>query len=149
MLPVCHETRETFDLVLLFAGRGRGSFCLSRPAIPTRKGSDMETTSAFRDTLAMTCPVCHVALQPTTRQAIEIDFCPQCRGVWLDRGELDKILEREAGMLTPGRDSRDYDRPAGHRPSGQYRRDDDDDHREGYGGRRKRRGLLGELLDFD
>lgn len=44
----------------------------------------------------MSCPVCRVALAMTDRQGIEIDYCPQCRGVWLDRGELDKIIERSA-----------------------------------------------------
>ncbi|MBU0773852.1 MAG: zf-TFIIB domain-containing protein, partial [Alphaproteobacteria bacterium] len=38
---------------------------------------------------AMLCPVCHVGLAMTDRQGVEIDYCPQCRGVWLDRGELD------------------------------------------------------------
>jgi Zn-finger nucleic acid-binding protein len=42
----------------------------------------------------MQCPVCRVNLVMSDRQGIEIDYCPQCRGVWLDRGELDKIIER-------------------------------------------------------
>ncbi|MEW9856321.1 zf-TFIIB domain-containing protein [Novosphingobium sp. M1R2S20] len=42
----------------------------------------------------MECPVCRVGLAMSDRQGIEIDYCPQCRGVWLDRGELDKIIER-------------------------------------------------------
>ncbi|MEX2188926.1 MAG: zf-TFIIB domain-containing protein [Pirellulales bacterium] len=42
----------------------------------------------------MKCPRCVVELRISNRQAIEIDICPKCRGVWLDRGELDKILER-------------------------------------------------------
>lgn len=45
---------------------------------------------------AMPCPVCSVPLVMSDRQGIEIDYCPQCRGVWLDRGELDKIIERSA-----------------------------------------------------
>lgn len=45
---------------------------------------------------AMSCPVCRVPLSMSDRQGIEIDYCPQCRGVWLDRGELDKIIERSA-----------------------------------------------------
>ena len=45
---------------------------------------------------AMHCPVCRVPLSMSDRQGIEIDSCPQCRGVWLDRGELDKIIERSA-----------------------------------------------------
>jgi Zn-finger nucleic acid-binding protein len=44
----------------------------------------------------MPCPVCRVSLVMSERQGVEIDYCPQCRGVWLDRGELDKILERNA-----------------------------------------------------
>ena len=45
-------------------------------------------------TESMRCPVCVVPLAMSERQGIEIDYCPQCRGVWLDRGELDKIIER-------------------------------------------------------
>ena len=46
----------------------------------------------------MKCPVCEtVDLHMTERGGIEIDYCPQCRGVWLDRGELDKIIERTSG----------------------------------------------------
>ena len=48
----------------------------------------------------MKCPTCDVALLMTDRQGIEIDYCPQCRGVWLDRGELDKIIERN--VESPG-----------------------------------------------
>ncbi|NUQ82668.1 MAG: zf-TFIIB domain-containing protein [Bacteroidetes bacterium] len=44
----------------------------------------------------MNCPVCQVNLVITDRQGIEIDYCPKCRGVWLDRGELDKLIERSA-----------------------------------------------------
>lgn len=47
----------------------------------------------------MKCPNCRdVTLVMTERQGVEIDYCPQCRGVWLDRGELDKLIER--GALT-------------------------------------------------
>jgi len=45
----------------------------------------------------MKCPVCaNVNLVMSERQGVEIDYCPECRGVWLDRGELDKIIERAA-----------------------------------------------------
>jgi Zn-finger nucleic acid-binding protein len=50
---------------------------------------------------AMQCPVCHVPLAMSDRQGIEIDYCPQCRGVWLDRGELDKIIERSEPAAAP------------------------------------------------
>ena len=46
---------------------------------------------------SFTCPVDGATLVPLERQGIEIDHCPSCRGVWLDRGELDKIVERSAG----------------------------------------------------
>ena len=51
----------------------------------------------------MNCPVCRVPLAMSDRQGIEIDYCPQCRGVWLDRGELDKIVERSAAQTAPVR----------------------------------------------
>lgn len=50
---------------------------------------------------SMLCPVCHVGLTMSERQGVEIDYCPQCRGVWLDRGELDKIVERGAATAAP------------------------------------------------
>ncbi|MCB4824558.1 zf-TFIIB domain-containing protein [Roseicella sp. GB24] len=46
----------------------------------------------------MPCPRCRVDLVMSERQGIEIDYCPRCRGVWLDRGELDKIIERSAAF---------------------------------------------------
>ena len=48
----------------------------------------------------MNCPVCNVELVMSERQGIEIDYCPKCRGVWLDRGELDKIIERSVSDLS-------------------------------------------------
>jgi len=57
---------------------------------------------------AMQCPVCRVPLAMSDRQGIEIDYCPQCRGVWLDRGELDKIVERSAPEAAPQRAAPSY-----------------------------------------
>ena len=48
----------------------------------------------------MQCPTDATTLVMSERSGIEIDYCPQCRGVWLDRGELDKIIERSAGPST-------------------------------------------------
>ncbi len=123
----------------------------------------------------MNCPVDNTQLQMTERQGIEIDYCPTCRGVWLDRGELDKIIERSAtayaapagdasSPVGPGMDrsaapDRGYDtrEQAGHR--GYRYDDDDDDDRRRYGpggpgpydrhGRRKKRSFLDDLFDFD
>jgi Zn-finger nucleic acid-binding protein len=85
----------------------------------------------------------------TDRQGIEIDYCPQCRGVWLDRGELDKIIERSA-LTTQPRDSSagaptqplNYaqDRP---------RYDDNDRDYDPRRKKKKRGGFLEDLFDFD
>ena len=61
------------------------------------------------------CPLCRVSLVMSERQNIEIDYCPKCRGVWLDRGELDKIIERsvpeqQAPPAPQSRSERDRDR---------------------------------------
>lgn len=68
---------------------------------------------------AMPCPVCRVPLAMSDREGIEIDYCPQCRGVWLDRGELDKIIERSAAsQVQPGAPPAPYPaQPYGHAPS--------------------------------
>ncbi|UJP40698.1 TFIIB-type zinc ribbon-containing protein [Cellulomonas palmilytica] len=50
----------------------------------------------------MKCPVDQAELVMSERQGVEIDYCPTCRGVWLDRGELDKILDRAAAQAVPG-----------------------------------------------
>ena len=72
----------------------------------------------------MKCPCCPDAtLSMMDRQGVEIDFCPQCRGIWLDRGELDKLLALAASAPAAG--SRDADR------SSSARHDDDDDRRNG------------------
>lgn len=51
----------------------------------------------------MDCPVCRVELKISERQGIEIDYCPKCRGIWLDRGEIDKLIERSATEMTHDR----------------------------------------------
>ncbi len=88
----------------------------------------------------MKCPKCDVVLVLADRQDIEIDYCPQCRGVWLDRGELDKIIERSA--LSENRKKHDDDfRSFPPRDSGKY--PDSDLYK-----RHKKKSLLGELFDF-
>ena len=61
----------------------------------------------------MKCPVCDSDLQMSERSGVEIDFCPACRGVWLDRGELDKIIERSGRDTEGGRLSTDRERHYG------------------------------------
>jgi uncharacterized protein len=98
----------------------------------------------------MPCPVCKVALVMSDRQGVEIDYCPQCRGVWLDRGELDKIIERSierdvAPLVTPRPQPAPAPYPAAPPPQygydqGGYRPD-----RKGYPKRKK--SFLEELFD--
>jgi Zn-finger nucleic acid-binding protein len=101
----------------------------------------------------MNCPVDGTELRITDREGIEIDYCPQCRGIWLDRGELDKVLERSARTVTVGERgrerSRDDDRPYRERDDRGYDRDDDRDYDRGYGKKGRRRSILEDLLDFD
>lgn len=63
--------------------------------------SDAATTSPGR-VQGMLCPICRVDLVLADRQGVEIDYCPQCRGIWLDRGELDKIIEKNAAYEASG-----------------------------------------------
>ena len=89
----------------------------------------------------MKCPVCtEVNLVMTERQGIEIDYCPECRGVWLDRGELDKFIEhaeRQAGGQPRG-DSSDRARES----ERQERHDRDDEYRG-----KPRKSFLRDLFD--
>ncbi len=95
----------------------------------------------------MNCPVDGSELRITERQGIEIDYCPQCRGVWLDRGELDKVLERSAQPAYRG--ERDRPAPAPFRDE-RDRYDDDRSYRgQEHGGKSRRRSFLEDLLDFD
>jgi uncharacterized protein len=104
----------------------------------------------------MKCPICKEPdLVMADRQNIEIDYCPQCRGVWLDRGELDKIIERAASAsapeVTPPRQAAPNpsysDHSFGHRQDKDDRYKDDRYH-QGYP-QKKRKGFLGDLFDFD
>lgn len=105
----------------------------------------------------MNCPVDDTTLVITSRDGIEIDYCPQCRGVWLDRGELDKIIERSAPAVAPVAPPPErprYDEPRYDDPRYDDRRYDDrrgDDRRydERDYKRRKRKSFLEEIFDFD
>ncbi|BCH29737.1 hypothetical protein MesoLjLc_16670 [Mesorhizobium sp. L-8-10] len=102
----------------------------------------------------MKCPIDNADLVMAERQGIEIDYCPKCRGVWLDRGELDKIIERSAPEERPRAAMRDEGRQPP-RDEGRYERqehrsyDSDDRHRGDHRPYKKRKSLLGELFDFD
>ncbi len=93
------------------------------------------------------CPNDGSRLVEVERSDVLIDACPECRGVWLDRGELDKILVMERRLA--GRDDDDFfGEVEGRRPATTPRAEAPR-HDERYEKKRKRRGLLEELLDFD
>ena len=85
----------------------------------------------------MACPIDGSTLVMSERSGIEIDYCPTCRGVWLDRGELDKIIERSAAEPAV--------RFASAAPGHDARRHHDDDRHHAHGKRRK--SFLSELFD--
>ena len=106
----------------------------------------------------MLCPVDQTELVITERQGVEIDYCPKCRGVWLDRGELDKIIDRSASYVA-GEEERYVGRtPEVGGMSGRIqqlgdrlRRDDDDrdyDERGRPRRKKKRESFLEDLFDF-
>ena len=78
----------------------------------------------------------------TERNQIEIDYCPSCRGVWLDKGELDKMLEYAARYTAPEQGVHQQP-PAAHA----YNRYDK--HQQGYNKPYKKKSFLGDLFDFD
>jgi Zn-finger nucleic acid-binding protein len=93
----------------------------------------------------MRCPVDNEPLVMADRSGVEIDYCPKCRGVWLDRGELDKIIER-AGVAMAPPPPVSHAAPRHPAPPPRYRHDDYDDYRYGY--KKKKKSFLGEIFDF-
>jgi Zn-finger nucleic acid-binding protein len=105
----------------------------------------------------MRCPNCGTRLVEVDRAEVLIDACPECRGVWLDRGELDRILAKER-TLSGGDPDTDFYAEMGGRQAPQapqaprpdprhHERRPDDEHRGAK--KRKRRSLLEDLFDFD
>jgi uncharacterized protein len=88
----------------------------------------------------MKCPKCNVSLLMSEKQGIEIDYCPDCRGIWLDKGELEKIIER-SNSPEYNSDNR-FNRPE----DDHYKHHDDHHSSHGYK-YGKRRNLLSELFD--
>ena len=92
---------------------------------------------------ALVCPKCQGAMRAYERNGVTIDQCQECRGVFLDRGELERLIDAEEQRYAPAPPplDRDDDRS--------YRRDHDDDDRRGSksGGKRRRGGFLSELFE--
>ncbi|MBL8153601.1 MAG: zf-TFIIB domain-containing protein [Anaerolineae bacterium] len=99
----------------------------------------------------MKCPVDGSDLVMSDRQGIEIDYCPKCRGVWLDRGELDKIIERSVGQTAASAPApverreppREYREESRQRSDDRRDYDDDDRHKP-----KKRKSFLDDIFDF-
>ena len=95
----------------------------------------------------MKCPICtSIDLIIAERQGVEIDYCPQCRGVWLDRGEIDKIIERSYAPAAARSQPEQNNFYAGHRSSSNENR-----HHEGHGnthnGQHHKKSWVSELFD--
>jgi len=98
----------------------------------------------------MNCPHCNVPLVMSERSGVEIDYCPQCRGIWLDRGELDKIIERAAQMNSrPPVYEEARQAPQG-TPQEKYfpKHDDHERHGERQGKHGKQKSWIGDIFDF-
>ena len=92
----------------------------------------------------MNCPVCSdTSLVIAERQGVEIDYCPKCRGVWLDRGELDKIIERSNDVFENDINKSFDDKRYDERKYYNDKKYDDD-----YYKRNKRKSFLNDLFDF-
>ena len=92
----------------------------------------------------MQCPVDGETLVMADRSGVEIDYCPKCRGVWLDRGELDKILEKSTAAARPVYQPEPERREAEREGRDRYDGDDRDGRYRG----KRREGFLSELFDF-
>ena len=99
----------------------------------------MKVGSPDKQTVGVNCPNCLTPMQEVRRYEADIDYCPSCNGIWLDRGEIDKIAIAQNRI-----DEEHYRR---------YHRDRDYDDYDvdyyHYRGHRRRRGFLGDLFDFD
>lgn len=92
----------------------------------------------------MKCPTDGSDLQMTERQGVEIDYCPKCRGVWLDKGELDKIINKSAQAESQPVSGQVVNEP--YYPPQQYAGGKHGS--MGYGKHGRKKGILGELFDF-
>jgi uncharacterized protein len=100
----------------------------------------------------MRCPNCEARLVELERSEVNIDACPECRGVWLDRGELDRILAKERAAVSADPDEDFYREMEGGRqsaPPPPPSRDPRYEDPRSYTKKRKKRSMLEDLFDFD
>lgn len=96
----------------------------------------------------MKCPTDNVDLVMSERSGVEIDYCPTCRGVWLDRGELDKIIEKSQAATPPQQASsrQPYQEP--NYPQQQDKHGDQAGNGQGYPRKKRKESFLGDIFDF-
>lgn len=94
----------------------------------------------------MNCPIDNTQLAMSDRNGIEIDYCPSCRGVWLDRGELDKIIERDMSLKTEPNHFRQGEQPGTSAPS--YDNKSHEYKHTDQRGKKRKESFLGDLFDF-
>lgn len=92
----------------------------------------------------MKCPNCNETLLIAERHKVEIDYCPNCRGVWLDKGELDKILDYADKQVPQAPPTAPQQQPYYDKPY-----DKDKDYDPNYHRKHKRKSFLGDFFDFD
>lgn len=95
---------------------------------------------------SMKCPNDQATLLITERSGIEIDYCPECRGVWLDRGELDKIIDKSEAPMQNGR-PQEQPRQDYVREHDEYRQKHDYHDQKPYK-KKRRESFIGDLFDF-
>lgn len=105
----------------------------------------------------MQCPIDKTDLVMTDRQGVEIDYCPQCRGVWLDRGELDKIIERGTSLAPASpqpqqppqpMQQQQYQAPDYPQQQRYDKHGNQSGYNQGYPRKKRKESFLGDLFDF-
>ena len=85
----------------------------------------------------MKCPNCEATLQMSEKHGVEIDYCPNCRGIWLDKGEMEKIMDRASDHYS-NRDNYEKD----------YKRYDYDNYKKHHNHPHKKKSFLNDFFDF-
>jgi uncharacterized protein len=93
----------------------------------------------------MKCPNCGELLLITERHKVEIDYCPSCRGVWLDKGELDKVIEYASNNAETYFNKNDSNSRPYYNDKDHYKQDD---HKQNYNKHHKKKSIFGDLFDF-
>lgn len=98
----------------------------------------------------MKCPICKdVNLVISERQGIEIDYCPSCRGVWLDRGELDKIIEKSSSFTNQNSYNQNKENPYANYSKQNNHSDSYSKSQDKNYPKKKKEGFLSDLFDFE